>query len=102
VLIHRQYHEVWRALPGRVGLENAQQLYDHLAMMPGAPPKVGTSSILRGNIGQPIDAGFSRTIHYEISGAGRVNYQFHDHFTGGAHGDPHPIVVILSIELASH
>ena len=26
--------------------------------------------------------GFSRTVHYEISGAGRIDYQFNDAYRG--------------------
>jgi hypothetical protein len=86
----------------RVGLESAQQFYDHVAGTPGAVPGVGTSRILRGSAGRPIQAGFSRTIHYETSGAGRIDYQYNDAFQGGAAGDPHPVVFILTITLASH
>jgi len=39
---------------------------------------------------------------YEISGAGRIDYQFNDAYTGGTVGDPHPVVFILSINLSSH
>lgn len=47
--------------------------------------------------------GFSRSIHYyETSGAGRVDYQYHDAYTGGAYGDPHPVVFIRAINLSSH
>jgi len=40
--------------------------------------------------------------HPEISGAGRINYQFVNAYTGGEHGDAHPVVFILSIDLGSH
>ncbi len=102
VLVHRQFKELWDELPVRVGLESAQQFYDHVAATPGAIPRVGTSRILRGRAGRPIQEGFSRTIHYEISGAGRIDYQFNDAFQGGARGDPHRVVVILTISLGSH
>jgi hypothetical protein len=102
VLVHRQFKEQWDQLPARVGLESAQQFYDHVATTPGAIPRVGSSTILRGSAGRPIQDGFSRTIHYEISGAGRINYQFNDAYTGGATGDPHPVVMILTITLVSH
>src|SRR6185437_6438010 len=75
VLVHRQYAEEWAQLVQRVGLESAQQFYDHVPQTPGAPPLVGRSSILRGRLGEPHGPGFSRTIHYEISGAGRIDYQ---------------------------
>lgn len=102
MLVHRRYRRVWDELPARVDLESAQQFYDHVANTPGMPPAVGRTSVLRGAAGRPLGEGFSRTIHYEISGAGRINYQYHDSFTGGAHGDPHPVVLILTIVLSSH
>ena len=102
VLVHRQFQPAWEQLSERVGLESAQQFYDHVASSPGQPPAVGRTSILRGAAGRPLGHGFSRTIHYEISGAGRIDYQFNDAFTGGAHGDPHPVVLLLTIDLSSH
>jgi hypothetical protein len=102
VLVHRQYEAEWRDLPARVGLESAQQFYDFVAATPGSPPPIGAASILQGRAGRPIYPGCSRTVHYEISGAGRINYQFHDAYTGGAHGDPHPVVFILTIRFTSH
>lgn len=102
VLVHRQYLDRWRELPARVGLENARQFYTHVANTPGSPPIIGRSSYLRGRAGEPTGPGFSRTIHYEVSGAGRIDYQYHDTFTGGAGGDPHPVVRIVRIDLTSH
>jgi hypothetical protein len=32
VLVHRQYLGIWTELPGRVGLANAQQFWDHVAI----------------------------------------------------------------------
>lgn len=29
-------------------------------------------------------------------------YQYHDAYTGGALGDPHPVVLIRAINLSSH
>ena len=46
--------------------------------------------------------GYSKTIHYEITGARRINYQFNPAATGGARGDPHGVVKILTIDLGSH
>jgi hypothetical protein len=102
VLVHRKFAHLWEQLPQRVGLESAQQFYDHVAHTPGQPPKVNSSSYLRGKAGAPKFDGGSRTIHYEISGAGRINYQFVNAYTSGEHGDPHPVVFILSIDLGSH
>src|SRR3712207_3212520 len=86
VLVHRHYLELWGQLAERVGLQSAQQFYDHVSATPGQPPSVGSSTILRGRRGEPQGPGFSRTVHYEISGAGRINYQFHDAYTGGVLG----------------
>jgi hypothetical protein len=35
-------------------------------------------------------------------GAGRIDYQYNPAATEGAHGDPHGIVKILTIDLDSH
>ena len=102
MLVHRKVHALWEQLPQRVGLESAQQFYDHVASSPGSIPAVGTSTIIRGHAGRPWDEGFSRTYHYEISGAGRIDYQFNDSYRKGARGDPHPVVFILYISLGSH
>lgn len=101
VLVHRQFVGIWDQLPDRVGLEAAQQFYDHAANTPGQTPTVGSTTILRGSLGRPIGEGFSRTIHYEISGAGRIDFQYHDAYVG-TKGDPHPVVFILRIGLGSH
>lgn len=102
VLVHRKFYRLWLALPDRVGIESAQQFYDHVAYAADRPPDINTSCILRGKAGKPVGEGFSRTIHYEVSGAGRINYQYNQTYTGGAYGDPHPVVFILSINLSSH
>ncbi len=102
VLVHHRLRERWAALPGRVGLENAQQFWDHVATNPGQPASVGSTSILRGKAGQPRAPGFSRTIHYEITGAGRIDLQFANTFKTKDGADPHPVVFILSINLSSH
>jgi hypothetical protein len=102
VLVHRQYLDVWNALADRVGLANAQQFWDHVAMTPGRPPRVGTSSVMKGKHAAPKWPGYSKTIHYEITGAGRIDYQFNPAATDGAHADPHGVVKILAIDLGSH
>jgi hypothetical protein len=76
VLVHRQYLDIWKQLPDRVGLANAQQFWDHVAMTPGQHPDVGSSSVMKGRHAEPKWPGYSRTIHYEITGAGRIDYQF--------------------------
>lgn len=133
VLVHRQYKDLWDALPQRVGLDSAQEFYDHVAGAPGEAPAINRTTILAGRAGRPIQEGFSRTIHYglvkqllpvfggrliaalpdgdgklfpgdsyEISGAGRINYQYNPAYVDGARGDPHPVVFILTINLSSH
>jgi len=102
VLVHRQYLGTWNGLPARVGLANAQQFWDHVAMTPGQPPRVGTSSVMKGKHAAPKWPGYSRTIHYEITGAGRIDYQFNPAATEGTRGDRHGVVKILTIDLGSH
>lgn len=101
VLVHRKFAHLWEALPGRVGLANAQQFYDHVARTPGQPATINRTGLLRGKAGEPMAPGFSRTIHYEISGAGRIDYQYHDAYTGGGEGDPHAVVFIRAINLSN-
>ncbi len=69
---------------------------------PGQPQATGSSSLLRGKPGEPKGPGFSQTIHYEITGAGRIDYQYHEAYTTHSGGDPHPAVTILAIDLSSH
>ncbi len=102
VVVHRQYLPEWNRLVERVGLENAQQFYAHVSRSPGSPPSVGSSSYLRGKAGRPKWIGYSRTIHYEISGAGRIDYQWTNEESSGADSDLHPVVRILTIDLNSH
>lgn len=102
VLVHRKFARDWDALAKTVGLTSAQQFYDHVAFTPDKPPRINSSVIMRGKAGTPKFVGASRTVHYEISGAGRINYQFVREYRGGASGDPHPVVFILTIDLGSH
>jgi hypothetical protein len=101
VLVHR-HHRLWDQLVTRVGLTNAQQFYDHVANTPGHVPKVGSSVVMKGKAARPRQEGCSPTIHYEISGAGRIDYQYCNAYTRGAGGDPHHVVFILTIDLSSH
>ncbi len=102
VLVHRKYLPIWNEIPERAGLENAQQFYDHVAYTPGVIPSVGSSVILKGKAGKPMKPGYSRTMHYSITGAGRINYQWSRKAKDGAKGDAHPVVKILTINLDSH
>lgn len=102
VLVHRRYLDVWNGVADRVGKESAQQFWDHVAATPGQPPAVGTSTMLRGKHHGPKWPGYSRTIHYKISGAGRIDYQYASATHEGDTGDPHAVVKILTIDLGSH
>jgi len=101
VLVHSQFLDEWNGLAERLP-EKTQQFWDHVAFTPGAIPKIGTSSMMRGKYSVPKWSGYSGTVHYEISGAGRINYQYNAASTEGAEGDPHGVVKILSIDLGSH
>lgn len=101
LLVHRQYADAWESLADRVGLENAQQFYDHITHSPDQHPKVGTSGLLRGNHNKGKD-GWSRRVHYEITGAGRIDYEYHGTYKTRADGDEHPVVRILVINFGSH
>jgi len=46
--------------------------------------------------------GWSDVHHYEITGPGRINYQFHPYYAGGTQGDKHPVVKVISIDMSSH
>ncbi len=102
VLVHRQYLDVWNCLADRVGVTSAQQFWEHVSATPGRPPEVGSSTVLRGKHHGPKWPGYSRTIHYEISGAGRIDYQYCNDTKEGVRGDAHPVVKILTIALGSH
>lgn len=45
---------------------------------------------------------YSKLIHHEISGAGRIDRQFNPSATQGARGGPYGVVKIMSIDLGSH
>jgi hypothetical protein len=102
VLVHRKFEPLWVQLPERVGLEAARQFHAHVTQSPGSPPTVNSACILRGRAGRPRADGFSRTVYYEISGAGRIDYQFCDEYRTASDGDSHRVVFILTIDLSSH
>jgi hypothetical protein len=102
VLVQRSFAKDWDALPTRVGVRSAQEFYDHLSVSPGRPPDINRTTVLRGRAGRPVLPGYSRTIHYEISGAGRIDYQFADEFRSGRIGDARGVVLILTIDPGGH
>jgi hypothetical protein len=57
---------------------------------------------MKGRYTVPKWPGYPKTIHYEITGAGRIDYQFNSSATEGARGGPNGVVKILTIDLGSH
>ncbi|SET59643.1 hypothetical protein [Nonomuraea wenchangensis] len=102
VLVHRRYLQHFRQLEERVGLQQAQQFWDHVSQEPGKPSALASITILRGAAGRPRGPGWSRTHHYELTSKARVDYQYHDEYTTEAGADPHPVVAILTISFGSH
>ena len=102
MLVHYQLQPVWDRLCERAGTASAQQFWDHVALDPGRPPRINSATVLRGARGRPLGSGFSRSIHYEVSGAARIDYQFNPRWIGAADGDEYGIVVIVQITLGSH
>lgn len=102
VLVHRKFKNHWDEMVNRVGLQQAQQFWDHVSMSPGTKSAIASITILRGRAGWPMEAGWSKTHHYEVSGAGRIDYQYHNAFAGGAASDTHRVVAILTINYSSH
>jgi hypothetical protein len=47
-------------------------------------------------------AGWSDVHRYEVTGAGRINYQFHPDYSGGAKGDKDHVVMVTGIDTSSH
>ena len=102
VLVHRKYRGHWDELVGRVGLQQAQEFWEHLSLSPGTIPATAATTILRGQAGKPKGEGWSRTIHYELSSKARADYQFNDSFRAHPQGDAHKVVAILTINYSSH
>lgn len=102
VVVHRAHLARWLELPDRIGLESAQQAWDHLANTPDRPPAINSATVLRGRAGRPSEPGFSRRIHYELSSMARFDYEYNREYRLGAEGDPHPVVRIVAIQISSH
>lgn len=101
VIVHRKHVQLWEDLVSICGLQAAQQCWDHLALAADRPSPFGNITIMKGKLRHGKD-GWSGVHHYEITGAGRVDFQYHPKFSGGATGDEHPVVRIISIDLSSH
>ena len=101
VLIHRKYLNLWLTLPEAIGMQQAQQFWDHVAMTPGTTTALAGTRVIKGRAGNPIGPGWSKTIHYDLSSKGRANYQFHNEYVG-PEGDAHHVVFIQTLDLSSH
>ncbi|MEU1883086.1 hypothetical protein ABZ470_37775 [Streptosporangium sp. NPDC020072] len=102
VLVHRKFLGHWEQLVANVGLKAAQQFWDHVSRTPGESDPIASTCFLRGKAGRPQGEGWSRTVHYEISGAGRIDYQYSDSYKTSSDGDEHRVVAILTINYGSH
>ena len=102
VLVHRNYTHHYSELVPRVGLQQAQQFWDHVSCSPGRTDPIAQTTILRGRAGRPKEPGWSKTIHYEVSSSARIDYQYCDAYKTGPDGDPHPVIFILTINYSSH
>ena len=102
VLVHRKYSNHWAEVVDRVGAQQAKQFWEHVTTTPGAKSPLASITLLKGTAGKPKADGWSRTHHYELSGSARINYQFHNQYTGGSEGDAHKVVAILTIAYGSH
>jgi hypothetical protein len=59
VLVHQKHAPRWEQLVERIGLEQAQRFYDHVAQHPGAPAAGIRMNILKGRAGSPEEQGLS-------------------------------------------
>ena len=101
MLIHKRLLPKWEELVKRAGIQGAQQFWDHVSDRPDQPPRLGTCTPLKGKHNAGRD-GWSRRYHYEISGAGRIDYEFHPQYNSGGLGDKHPVVRIICLDWSSH
>ncbi|WP_439681777.1 hypothetical protein [Embleya sp. MST-111070] len=102
VLVHKRFRRQYEELVTRVGLQQAQQFWDHVAHDPGNPAPVASTCILKGKAGRPQGPGWSRTVHYELTGAARVDYQYCDEYRTCPGADAHPVIAIRTINYSSH
>ncbi|WP_344914041.1 hypothetical protein [Streptosporangium oxazolinicum] len=100
--MHRKFFRHYEQLADRVGIQQAQQFWDHVSQEPGKPPAVGQTTILKGKAGKPQGTGWSRTVHYEVSSYARIDYQYNDEYQTSPEGDAHAVVAILTINYSSH
>lgn len=97
VLVHRQLLQEWNELVDRAGPANARELWSYLTSSPNRPPALGCVSKMRG-----VPKGSDAVWHYELTGAGRVDFTVHPEFKTADGGDAHPCVKIVGIDYGSH
>ncbi|MEV6343066.1 hypothetical protein [Actinoplanes sp. NPDC051851] len=102
VLVHKKFKRHYDQLVDKVGIQQAQQFWDHLANNPGEPSAVASITILRGKAGKPWAENWSRVHHYELTSKARADYAYCDVFTTGPGDEPHRVVSILTINYGSH
>lgn len=102
VLVHRKFLNHWVEMVNRVGEQAATQFWTHVSLTPGEKCAVGSITLLKGAAGKPKGEGWSRTHHFEISGAGRIDYQYNETYKTVSDGDEHKVVAILTINYSSH
>lgn len=103
VLVHNRHQHRWDELEDRIGLDQAQRFYDHVAQHPGEPAEGIRMNVLRGKAGKPDEEGFSRTVHWRVPGsAARLDYQYDAEYSGGGEGDEHAVVRVIAIAFSSH
>jgi hypothetical protein len=73
VIVHRKHLQLWNDLVDRCGLQAAQQCWDHLAFNADRPSPFGNITMMKGKLRHGKD-GWSGVHHYEITGAGRVDF----------------------------
>jgi hypothetical protein len=102
VLVHKRYKRHYDQLAEKVGLQQAEQFWDHLASTPGEPSAVASITILRGRAGRSAGNGWSRIHHYELSSKARADYRYNDSYVTGPGDEPHRVVEIVTINFGSH
>lgn len=53
ILVHRKYEAAWNQIVERVGMQQAQQFWDHVAYTPGIKDPIANTCFLRGKAGVP-------------------------------------------------
>src|SRR5262249_32617324 len=71
VLVHKSFARRYAELVDRVGLQQAQQFWDHISQNPGQTSATANITVLKGSVGRAV-GGWSRVYHYELSSMARA------------------------------